>query len=1056
MRTVGYCLAIAASTLVAFPAAHSRDGMRQEERRFDIAGPSLDQALMQFTEQSGLQLLLPTVSAVQTPAPRVVGSYTSTAALDRLLSGTRLQYEFTNARTVAIRLVDAESSSPQGGGGSKENSGQRTPAQESAKGAAPGTDSPTGKAVPEILVKGSRIMNVDVSRTEEDVQPYTILTSKQIERSGATNVESFLRQQLSMNTASQSNSQIYSAAAGTTGSINLRGLGANETLILINGRRSASVTLSTGTVVQPDVNGIPLSAIERIEVLPSSGSAIYGGAAMGGVVNFVLKRDFRGGAVGYSFDNPTDGHAPIRTVNMNFGTSLWEGRTQFLLGGQYSDGDPVALGDRPDLFERGISRMVTNAPGFVYSSSLPFLGATTNIASSGTTNLVLDNGTPLNSLTTYVPAGAAPGTDLSAQLLSNAGKYNTNLSPGIGQYGLQSPFGSAARTKSLFTTLRQALYRDFQLFGEFSVNSNEGRMVYNPFSGTYPVSSTAPTNPFRQNVFVTFPLSGMYGINRSSESSTRSSTIGLIAPIRGGWSSEIDYTWSQNTFSMDYARADTVSLANAMNAGTVNPFVDTIAFPPDLSSFLAPETFSGRSTLNDLALRASGPLGTLPAGQPVLTIGLEHRKEGAKDALYSIEMPLRPTQSTKQMFFGHSQSTSSAYAEALVPLIAARNEIFGVRLLDLQLAVRSEHYTVYNGTAFAYLSPTSFQSLNPPQGVRAETRYTSTNPTIGFKYQPLRDWTLRVSYATAFLPPTSSQLLFNPTVCANCARIVDPQIGTSYLVNSTTGGNPDLNPQTAKSWNFGVLWEPQGNFLEGIRVNLENYRIKQPNFIVAPLPQQVVSEPGFAYRVTRNPTTGLITQINTSFVNATEYETAGWDLKIDYNKETQFGTFGLRAVGTAIQHDRRQFAVGTALLDYAGFPNDGGEAKRKASATLSWERQAWTLGWTATYYSQYGQQFSAGSPSAIRNPLRLNTYTAAQGSDHIPSQTVHDMYVAYAFDRAGGSGSLLSNVTLSAGVSNVFNTLPPVDVVRAPYYYSFYGDPRLRSFRIGITKEFGH
>src|SRR5262249_35481842 len=96
--------------------------------------------------------------------------------------------------------------------------------------------------IPEILVKGSRILNVDVKRTEDDEQPYYIFDSQVIGESGATNVEDFLKQRLTMNTTIQSNSQNPASIFGSSSTVNLRGLGANETLILIDGRRLAGIT----------------------------------------------------------------------------------------------------------------------------------------------------------------------------------------------------------------------------------------------------------------------------------------------------------------------------------------------------------------------------------------------------------------------------------------------------------------------------------------------------------------------------------------------------------------------------------------------------------------------------------------------------------------------------------------------------------------------------------------------------------------------------------------------------------------------------------------------
>src|SRR5207237_8614471 len=131
---------------------------------------------------------------------------------------------------------------------------------------------------------GSRSQNIDIRRTQNDAQPYVVFNSKDIERSGAATAEEFLKQRLTANSVTETASQGFDTPLGLNGggasAINLRGLGANETLVLIDGRRVApSYVQALGG--QPDINGIPVSAIDRVEVLPTSASAIYGGVAMG-------------------------------------------------------------------------------------------------------------------------------------------------------------------------------------------------------------------------------------------------------------------------------------------------------------------------------------------------------------------------------------------------------------------------------------------------------------------------------------------------------------------------------------------------------------------------------------------------------------------------------------------------------------------------------------------------------------------------------------------------------------------------------------------------------
>ncbi len=139
---------------------------------------------------------------------------------------------------------------------------------------------------------GARLLNTDIRRSQDDPQPYVIFERAVIEQSGAVDINDFLKTRLTMSATGGTSAQTTNVAGAVSG-VNLRGLGENQTLILIDGRRAAK-TSSGFSPGQPDLNGIPLAAIERIEVLPTTASAIYGGAATGGVVNVVLRRDYSG------------------------------------------------------------------------------------------------------------------------------------------------------------------------------------------------------------------------------------------------------------------------------------------------------------------------------------------------------------------------------------------------------------------------------------------------------------------------------------------------------------------------------------------------------------------------------------------------------------------------------------------------------------------------------------------------------------------------------------------------------------------------------------------
>jgi hypothetical protein len=255
-------------------------GTRETQRSIDISAGPLQGALAEFSRQSGLQILFQAEAVRGVSAAAVIGSITPTAALSALLGDTGLTFEFVNSRTVAIRSV------------AKSETGRvqlylsfaqdiEPPCAEAAS--ARQTAAALARlAIPEVLIHGTSSRNVDIERTQDDVQPYVVLSRESVEGSRANNVEEYanLLRLRSLH------------ATDASRAVSIRGVVASgEPLILVNGRRvSDRGSWSYGL---HDLNGIPPAAVDRIEILPST--APRGGVATGGVVNFVLAKDYRPG-----------------------------------------------------------------------------------------------------------------------------------------------------------------------------------------------------------------------------------------------------------------------------------------------------------------------------------------------------------------------------------------------------------------------------------------------------------------------------------------------------------------------------------------------------------------------------------------------------------------------------------------------------------------------------------------------------------------------------------------------------------------------------------------
>ena len=161
----------------------------------------------------------------------------------------------------------------------------------------------------------------------------------------------------------------------------------------------------------------------------------------------------------------------------------------------------------------------------------------------------------------------------------------------------------------------------------------------------------------------------------------------------------------------------------------------------------------------------------------------------------------------------------------------------------------------------------------------------------------------------------------------------------------------------------------------------------------------------------------------------------------------------------AVASGINSFAGGGTLVSFPVLTLSFGIPSIKANATLGWDYRGWNAAWTTTYYSSYKQLLSPQSPITHQGGSNPDL-TAAQGSFTIPSQVYHDIYASYAFGVTGAESDdrpgkrFLSGVSLQFGIRNVFNKLPPFDVYNLPYFYSTYGDPRLRTYRLAVTIGF--
>jgi outer membrane receptor protein involved in Fe transport len=1068
-----YVVTIALSVFSFAPFADAR---AEDTRSFSIEAQDVASGLKLLALQGDFQVFYPADLAKGRKIREVQGKYTAAQALELALRGSGLTFRPTAEGTFVLELPaavapsrDSESSSQnivpadtrakelrlaQADTASASKANQPGSMRE-ASGTTPqlAEHAPSVSNVPEILVIGSKTLNMDITRTKDDPQPYVVFDREKIQQSGAQSLESFLRDRLPMNANGIASSQRVTQQ-GAQSNFNLRGLGAGQTLILINGRRATPGPSNGFTPRQPDINGIPISAIQRIEVLPATASGIYGGSATGGVINIILRQDYTGTEVKATYGSTFESDVADRRVDLSTGFGLGA-RTTALVTASYSDQNPLNLRERPELVERYYDIVRANAPGALLSLNNPPLGSLTNIRSFNGSNLVLRNGTSLGSPITSVPAGyAGTAADGGQALMANAGNYNLGLADSRQSVtGAAIQLGTLSRKGALRATFQHEFSPRVRAFLE--TNASEVRTSGPPpqsngtFLNPYRISASAPTNPFTQDILVTVPATGFAGAVET-DATQRSATAGVIVALPADWKAEADYTWAR----MRLRQGGSQSVSNGADVtqirnGQLDVLRDTRADPLDLSPYLRQAPFDAveNVTFQDVALRFAGPILELPAGPVNLSTLLEYRKENFDDATWiSPEFSL--------FYPGRSASAASVYVETRVPLISAKNPVRAVEALELQLSVRGEEYRTHGQTGFIFLGSTT-----PITSADNETR--SVNPTVAIRYQPIEDLAIRASYGTGFVAPDVSQLA--PSIYPAPFSIRDPRRGgsstTLQIGQIAYQGNPELGPEKSKSESIGLIVTPR--FAPDLRLSLDYLRIRKTDNIASypSAPQGIVDDEALlSGRIQRGPNlpgdpagwAGPITFIDSTLFNISKAEVEAVDLQLDYSRSTDFGTFGFSTVASRQLHLKTAALPGSPELENVGVTYSNPQ-KIVGNAELRWQHRGWTVGWLARYYGSY---FTA-DPAVAGNAANL---TLQGDGGRVPSQLYHDLNVSWSPELSGqGLSSLLEDTELHLGIRNVFDKMPPFDARifnQLRTLYSPLGDPLGATWQLAVTKRF--
>lgn len=1002
-------------------------------RAFDVDQASMPKALAELARQGGIELLFDDRLVAGLKARPVHGRLTPQAALGQLLAGSGVGYRAGAGGVVVLFAAPAAAAAPAAGVG----------------------------AIAEILVVGRRTQNVDIARSENDIQPYTIATAEDIETAGSDDVDDYLRSREPADTQARPPIQDPSQLGSTRSEIDLRGFGSQQTLVLIDGQRMPSVPSFQGEFDQTDLNGVPVGAIDRIETLTSTAGGIYGPSAIGGVVNVVLKRDYVGEQLNLTTGVSDRGDAAQVRMEGRIGFTPDDGATEVMVFGAYSASQPLLTGQR-DLADRARAQAAANDP----VDYLTYWGPTSNAF-----GILSANGAPLTLAPQY--GGAALGSTFInlplnftgtasqriAALSANSGKIVTALaddSEGTGSSLLSDP-----TVTSLIFSVRHRVNPNIELFADGLYFLNQGT-IRGGAAGFIFVPAGSPNNPFLGAIDYGFPEPGVTQVETLKTEEDRF-TVGLIATLPRGWRATGDIAIGGSTVAdaisgpVEPFAFNTAIAAGGPGPGglpALNPLGDWNTFLKASAAYLEPSSaaFSLTDRFDDASLRLAGPVASLPGGPLTLTLLGEWRREDIPASAAEFDAPDLSSSDFSLVLPEQILAVTSGYAELLAPLVAPDAAFAPVRGLTVQLAAR------YDDVATTL--PENGEPGAPSNNDLVTLHSSGAAYTAGVRVLPTPGLMLRASVSTGALPPSITQFQAASATVADDGT-PDPlrngqPLSTEgpYLVLS--GGSHDVRAEQAQTVSVGAVINPTGH---GPRLSIDYSRTVTTGEIEDfPLTQDqlLLAEASYPSRVIRAPltaadkaagfTVGRVVAFDLSASNAGTGTVDAVDLKLDWPlPATSVGDFRLYGAATWEPNDLQRLAPGQPAVNQSGF-SDGPLAVR-ANLGLGWKRGPVGVDLNVQYFDSYSI-FNSISPG-LPNEQLLHL----QGSSRIPSQVYVDLALSRRFDlpRAGGPRRVLD---VRLGIFNLFDQLPPIVVSPVVPAYSPYGDPRGRRFQLTLSSRF--
>jgi iron complex outermembrane receptor protein len=940
-------------------------------------------------------------------------------------------------------------------------------------------DEDENKRLETITVTGSRIRQAEI----ETAAPVLTITREEIKNQGFRTVADILQNISAAGTPPISRASPLSAGEAVGGSyIQLRQLGANRTLVLLNGKR---LGITTGGI--QDISIIPASIIERVEVLKDGASSIYGSDAIAGVINLITRQNLEGGEANAYIGEYDQGDGRVERYDFSLGTS--NDTTSIMFTIDYGKEDRVGADARdfsafplgPFYPDRNWT-VVGQFGGFVTSAATPVPGV-----ANGTRVVLRPGGNPRN------PADYVP-----QQTSATDNRFTTNT---LDQTDLRTPLtqrqlfvGGSHQITDNIRLRAEALYS-----GRESARQVAGFPVQAAANGPSPLAANSVFNPFatlspgpggtqvatgtvaignwwrrtwevprvsdgNSEVFRTastlegnfealdryfdWDINAMYQLNRQTQK-----TLGNVNITRLRQAVGPSFINASGVAQCGTPTAPIPLGAGQNSCVPFNPFLSFgvvgsggLTNNALLQEYLFQrETATGETSTTMVNANITGGLFELPAGELAFAAGAELRKEKGEFVPDALAVTGESTNLSSRETRG-GYDVDEFYVEFLVPVLADMPFAQG---LNFTVASRYSDYDTFGDT---------------------------TNSKFGIEYRPIRDVLVRGTWAEGFRAPTISNLFAggsqsfvfytdpcdpvfgsaanNATTRANCARDIANYANFRQLRQGFTPvqgpneqtplaffqgtGNQTLQPETSVSKTLGVVYSPE--WLEGFNVSLDWWNIRVEDLIIGDTIGLILGDcyvSGIAARCdrslfTRDPVLGIVNSANIGLRNAGYNDVEGFDLGMNYRMSTDFGDFGLNWQTTYTSKDEFKGSNIAADLPQqnVGF---GSIFRIRSNATLNWQYGDWGASWTTRYFSSIAETCLAAT---IPNRQCSDpNYIAANPVQSRPLNVTG----AVAFNDLQVRWSAPWDATISIGANNIGERVGPILYSQPSANTTYYG-----------------